>query len=324
MTKQELDLMVSQIKSDDTKIFSITPRSLLNALGCQKRTCNNLRYVNNFLSSNQLEVTPDFSDGWIDGEIILRHKKKATSKVEKDPIRKLAVLEAANKAPITINNDALLQEAMTTMIYYDYSQLPVTNGARNLQGFISWKTIGSASANGNKSSFVKDYVDKNIRSLSLDTPLLSAVEDVYKNDFIVVQKQDKTLCGIVTTADLSSQFLLTTEPFLLLEQIEKQIRTILNGKFLLEELAQFKNQDDKRTIECIDDLTFGEYLRLMQATENWVKLKLSIDRVQFLQYLEEVRLIRNDVMHFSPDGIDDEQRKKLIRMADFLAKICKN
>lgn len=324
MTRQELDLMVSKIQEDDSATFKLTPRMLLNALGCQKRTINNLRIVDNFLSSNQLEVSPDYSDCWIDIEIILRHKKKATSKVEKDPIRKLAVLEAANHVPITINNDAPLEEAVTTMIYYDYSQLPVTTGIRNPIGFISWKTIGSAIANGNKSNSVKDYVDKNLKILPLDTALLSAVEVVYKHDFIVVQKSDKTLCGIVTTADLSSQFLSVTEPFLLLEQIEKHIRRILDGKFLVEELVQFNNLEENRNIECIDDLTFGDYLRLMQAKENWSKLKLCIDRNMFLKNLDEVRQIRNDVMHFSPEGIDDEQRSKLLRMAEFLAKICKS
>jgi predicted transcriptional regulator len=322
MPEQELDLMVSKIQEDDSATFEITPRMLLNSLGCQKRTSNNMRIVDTFLSSHQLEVTPDYSNGWIDGKITLRHKKRATSKVGKDPIRKLAVLEAANQVPMTINNDAPLQEAVTKMIYFDYSQLPVTTG-RTPIGFISWKSIGSAIANGNESKLVKDYVNKNLKILPLDTPLLSAVEVIYKNDFIVVQKPDRTLCGIVTTADLSSQFLLVTEPFLLLEQIEKHIRRILDGKFLVEELAQFKNQDDKRTIECIDDLTFGEYLILMQTEDNWKKLELCIDRSYFLQNLEDIRQIRNDVMHFSPEGIDDDQRNKLLRMAEFLAKIYK-
>jgi len=323
MPEQELDLMVAKIQEDDSATFDITPRMLLNSLGCQKRTSNNNRIVDTYLSSHQLEVTPDYSNGWIDGKITLRHKKRATSKVGKDLIRKLAILEAANQIPTTINNDATLEEAKTMMIYYDYSQLPVTNGGKTAIGFISWKTIGSAIANGNESKLVKDYVNKNLRSLPLDTPLLSAVEVIYKDDFIVVHKPDKTLCGIVTTADLSSQFLLVTEPFLLIEQIEKHIRRILDGKFLVEELEKFIATEDKRGIESIDDLTFGEYLRLMQTEENWAKLELCISRRQFLQNLEKVRIIRNDIMHFNPEGIDDEQRNELLRMADFLAKICK-
>ncbi len=294
MTKQELDLMVSKIKEDDSATFMITPRMLFNALGCQRRTCNNLQCVGSFLTTNQLEVSPDYSEGWFDGEIILKHKKKATSKIEKDPVRKLAVLEAANRAPITINNDATLQEAVTIMMYNDYSQLPVITGGRNPIGYISWKTIGSGLTCGNMSTLVKDYVEKNFKILSLNTSLLSAVRIVYENDFIVVQKPDKTLCGIVTTADLSSQFLLATEPFLLLEQIENHIRKILDGKFLVEELNTFKNQDTSRTIECIDDLTFGEYLKLMQSEENWEKLKLHSSRKLFYKTLK--KLGRSEMM----------------------------
>ncbi len=323
MTKQELDLMVSKIHEDDSATFDLTPRKLLNALGCYKRTSNNLRYVQNFLTSSQLEVTPDFSEGWIDGKIELKHKKKATTKVENDPVRKLSILEAANRTPIVINNDATLIEAVTIMIYNDYSQLPVVTGGRNLIGYISWKSIGTFLTSGKKSEIVKDYVDRNLQILALDTPLLSAVKIVYENDFIVVQKSDKTLCGIVTTADLSSQFLLSTEPFLLLEQIENHIRKILNGKFLVEELKVFKKQEDNRIIECIDDLNFGEYLLLMQTEKNWNKLQLNIDRKKFLLYLEGIRQIRNDVMHFSPEGIDETQRESLVQMSKLLSKITK-
>jgi hypothetical protein len=53
------------------------------------------------------------------------------------------------------------------------------------------------------------------------------------------------------------------------------------------------------------------YVRLVQNEENWSKLGLAIDRVEFARVLDRVREIRNDVMHFDPDGLDDTVRNEL-------------
>ena len=44
---------------------------------------------------------------------------------------------------------------------------------------------------------------------------------------------------------------------------------------------------------------------------------MSIDRKEFVKHLDEVRRIRNDVMHFNPDGLSEEQTKKLRDIAKF-------
>jgi len=68
--------------------------------------------------------------------------------------------------------------------------------------------------------------------LDYETPLLEAIATVIKKEFIIVQKQDKTVSGIVTIADISTQFLTVSEPFLLLEQIENHIRQIYRWEIL--------------------------------------------------------------------------------------------
>jgi hypothetical protein len=139
-----------------------------------------------------------------------------------------------------------------------------------------------------------------------------------------VQKQDKTLSGIVTTADISSQFLTLTEPFLILEQIENHIRQLLDGKFLIEEIQAMASENSTgREICCIDDLTFGEYVKLIENPVQWDKLKLTIERGPFVKQLNKIREIRNDIMHFDPEGITGEQRADLRSMARFLQELRK-
>jgi hypothetical protein len=52
-------------------------------------------------------------------------------------------------------------------------------------------------------------------------------------------------------------------------------------------------------------------------------LELALDRRTFVKDLEEVRGIRNDDMHFDPEGIDYSELKKLRDFAGFLQRIQK-
>lgn len=323
MPSEEFEELVKEIK-ENNKEFKITPRNLLKAFDIERRTQNNKNIVNKFLDGNQLEVNPSYINTWIDGEIIIKHKKKARSKNESDPIQRLKLLPAANNTPVTVNRDAKLSEAVTLMMMNNFSQLPVISGTRNVVGIISWETIGCALANNHKSDEAKDFMSTTFTSLDYETPLLEAISIIIDKEFVLVQKQDKTLSGIVTTADISTQFLTLTEPFLILEQIENHIRQILDEKFLVEEIQAIasKNGTD-RDICCIDDLTFGEYVRLLENPAHWEKLKLAIEHTPFIKQLNKIREIRNDIMHFDPEGITEEQRADLRRMARFLQEIRK-
>ena len=207
------------------------------------------------------------------------------------------------------------------MMMKGFSQLPVVSGPRDVIGLISLEEIGCRLANGETSKKVGDFVKKELTILDYDTPLLEAISVVIREGVVLVKKtSDKSLCGIVTIADISSQFFMLSEPFLYLEQIENHIRRLLNGKFLLKDIQEL-SLDKTRKVSSIDDLNFGAYVRLIENPDHWEKLKLTIDRKIFMGELAAVRSIRNDIMHFDPEGITDNQRESLRRVADFLTKI---
>jgi len=60
---------------------------------------------------------------------------------------------------------------------------------------------------------------------------------------------------------------------------------------------------------------------LLQKEDRWEKLQLLIDRGSFIKRLEEIRDIRNDVMHFDPDGISEEDLQVLRDFTLFLQSI---
>ena len=148
-------------------------------------------------------------------------------------------------------------------------------------------------------------MEPNYQLISYDTSLFKALPMIIEHDYVLVENSFKEICGIVTASDLSLQFKQLTEPFLLVAEIENYIRQILK-KLSKEELANAKDERDTcRIIESVADLTFGEYLRLFQNPNYWNKLSLSIDRGTFCDHLEKIKNVRNNIMHFDPDGLDE-------------------
>ena len=131
------------------------------------------------------------------------------------------------------------------------------------------------------------------------------MEVIAKHQYVLVQLPDKRISGIITAADLTLQFQQLTEPFLLLGEIEQHIRSLIAGKFTAQQLEAFRDpSDESRKIENVADLTAGEYVRILQDPGCWEKLTLGIDRALFVEKLDAVRVIRNEVMHFDPDPLD--------------------
>lgn len=315
-----LEALAKEIRETNSA-KKITPRALVAAVGYEKRSPGACILIDRFLEENDLEVEPHYLEVWIDSVIELRPKPRAKKRRREDPIKRIGLLRAANIRPTTVDNSDKLDKAITLMMMNNYSQLPVVSGARKVVGFISWETIGESRSKGIITNEVKDYKREGIKVFKRDMPLMQAIWEIYQNDFIVVIENDGSPCGIVTTADVSSQFLTWTEPFVMLEQIENQVRQLLDEKILMEDLKKVCHEEG-REVNAIDDLTFGEYQRLFENPKYWERIGLkSVDRVLFVKMFDDVRNIRNDVMHFDPEGIDEVSREKLKSMSNFLAKL---
>ena len=62
-------------------------------------------------------------------------------------------------------------------------------------------------------------------------------------------------------------------------------------------------------------------MRLLQDPKMWAKIDLQLDRGEFVAQLDKIRLIRNDVMHFDPDGIAEDDLETLRRFTQFVQTI---
>ena len=121
---------------------------------------------------------------------------------------------------------------------------------------------------------------------------------------------------------MSRQFQQLTEPFLLLGEVEQHVRKLIVGRFTPEQLKGACDPDDgDRIIDTVADLTIGEYVRLLENPQNWEKLGVQIDRALFIEQLQNIRRIRNEVMHFDPDPPSGEDLASLRRFVRFMQSL---
>ncbi len=235
-----------------------------------------------------------------------------------DPTYRIGRLESANTAPLCVKPEDSVTKAVTLMLSHDFSQLPIMANERNVKGIISWRSIGRRMTLGRKCDTVGDCSDP-FEVIGRDVSLFAAIPRIVTNEFVLIRGPNGIITGIVTTADISLQFEQLGEPFLLLGEIENHIRLLISDKFTREQLASARDPGDShREIEDVADLTLGECIRLIEQPDKWATLKLNADRVVFVRQLDEVRNIRNNVMHFDPDGIGPSDHGKLRAFVNFM------
>jgi CBS domain-containing protein len=239
-----------------------------------------------------------------------------------DPTFRIGSLPAANKQLTTVGQDDSLKKAVTKMMQLDYSQLPIMHGEREVKGMISWKSIASRYALGGECCKVQNCRE-DAQVIDGNGTLFDAIPTIVKHGYVLVRDpQDRRITGIVTASDLSLQFQQLAEPFLLLREIELHIRQLLDNKVLPEDFDWLASADSTAPKPIsISDLSFGEYVRLLQRPQVWHRLSLNIDQASPTVQLEEVRQIRNDVMHFDPDPMTTKQLDALKNAAKFMQQL---
>ena len=304
----------------------LTVRRLLEFFGYAKRGRVVVSKIRNALEAHGLRTSPDFESVWIDHEISIELDREsangsvATVAID-DPTVRIDALATAHHRPEVVDPDKPLHDATTVMLLNDYSQLPVTKNRRKIRGMITWKSIGSRLSSGVECSLVRHCMNPHVQEVRLGTPLLDAVSAIASHGYTLVRSSTDEIVGIVTTSDLSREFHELASPFLLIGEIEKYLHTLVHGQFTTEVIQAALPEG--LTATGTADLTLGGYCRLLQNPANWGKLRLEFSREPFVERLEAVREIRNEVMHFRPDGLDPEKQQTLQGLVAFFRHLAR-
>lgn len=310
-------------------------RELLSIFGHSRRGKHVIRRIKNALREKGLKTWPRFDSAHIDARIEIVPVDDAEESagevepenvddiapVDEDPVPRLAQLQAADREPVSVNRDDRLNRATTLMLQNDFSQLPVMQSERNLNGYISWETIGENRVTDGEPEYVREVMAPNPRVLSANTPLMQAVAEIQKHEFVLVEGAENKIRGPVTTFDITNRFRKLAEPFLRVGEIEGQLRRLVS-RLPTQRIQDAQDpQDTERTVESVTDLTFGEHVRLLENEDNWQHLGLNLDRRAVVKRMHRVREIRNRVMHFEPDGISEADSLVLHRTSGFLKRL---
>lgn len=348
---ERLGLVAAELKKGH-KPAPITVRELLSWFGAQRRGSIIAFLINEELTSVGLKTKPDFYVTYIDGRIEFElsendadeHSEREPPELETtslsggpgeegegthirrvlstDPTYRIGRLRWANVTPTSLAPNQSVMQAVTVMLTNDFSQLPVMVGEREVKGAVSWSSIGKSLALGEKCLEVRECMESP-RIISSDTSLFDAITEIVKHQYVLVRDPSNKISGIVTTSDLSLEFQQLTEPFLLLAEIENHVRYLIQkGGFTTKQLQQYcEHESDQSAADGVFGLAFGDYIRLLESEESWGQLSLALDRAIFIKKLDEAREIRNNVMHFDPDGITDQELDALRKFAGFLQKL---
>jgi len=312
----------------------LTVREFIGRWNAKRRGYRIVDKIRTDLEKRQLTTTPPFTDGWIDAVITIERVPASTTAApeKNDQLNAVAgttpnqvtlqvrSLESANSGVVSVSPNTELKEAQTLMMSKDYSQLAVVSGQRDLRGAVSWESIARARALNPGATLTDATVPTN--TVRPDDDLLAQIPMIAEAGYVFVVDKDRSLSGIVTTADLSLQFAELATPFLVLAEIERRVRRLIDDKFESEELQAGVAPDDPgRSVTCADDLTFGEYKRLLEKPDNWERLGLNLERTVFIKSLDEVREIRNEIMHFSPDPLEAAQNRTLRNFVRWLRQL---
>jgi hypothetical protein len=149
--------------------------------------------------------------------------------------------------------------------------------------------------------------------------LIDLLPTLAEHDFVLVRDQRNAIAGIVTAADVAQAYGDLAGHFLLIGEMDRRLRQVIAGAFTLPEVTKLCDPKGER-ITSFGDMSVGDYKRVLENPELWQQLGWPLDRRVFIERLEEIRKIRNNVMHFNssdplPKGDVDKIRNlnKLLR-----------
>lgn len=315
------ELLADAASRDQASPRRLTIRDFLAHWGQTRRTGTVIALIRGDLADKGLTTRPPFTEGRVEDEIEIIPVDMASRNLETLPgdgerqdtedvaEQVSASARIGSLTPpklVSVFPESTLLYARTVMLEKKFSQLAVIDGNGTLHGAISWESIGKAYVASEPPKLADAIAPATV--VDHDAFLLDQLGVIYDKGFVFVRGADRArVTGIVTAADLTRQFGNLARPFMLIEEVEIRLRLRADEAYTLTELRDAVQKHRREGISQAADFTLRDYWYLMRPEENWAKLGWSVDREYFIDCLDKVVEIRNDLMHFTTDDIDRAQ-----------------
>ena len=268
------------------------------------------------LDNHSLETRPDFRKVSLDATIALVAQPTVIDDQEPSDVESstdandlevgltLGNVPSALAGITSVKPEDSLETAMTLMRLNDFSQLAVMTSPHTLRGSVTWRSIAKALAH-ESGAILADAIEP-ARERAFDQDLVDVLVTLYDHEFVFVRNSENKISGIVTSSDVVKLYGETATPFFILGEIDHLLRGLVSDEWTIEQVIEVCDPDIERRIESHDDLTFGDYQRMVEHPERFEVLGWPLDRRTFVKALDDVREIRNRVAHFDPDPLEPE------------------
>lgn len=246
------------------------------------------------------------------GALNVRREVAEAPSLAGDAESTIAMLPSANLrlGLCTVHEADSIVKAISLMSARDFSQVPVLRGPSYCVGVVTWRSIGRYVATRGRMPVTVGEGVEHVRIHPPHAHLFEVVADVVRDGCVLVRGHNNNLLqGIVTVSDLAGLFGQQLEPFVLVGEIERGLRSLLR-RALGEERITLTGTAPVEAAP-VEDLTIGAMKRLLENPANWQRLGLPLDRAVFVSVLDGVRETRNDLMHFAPEPFEPGDLQQL-------------
>jgi predicted transcriptional regulator len=213
-------------------------------------------------------------------------------------------LPSASREVSSVSPEATFDEAITLMLTDDFSQLAVMTGPKSLKGAVTWKSIARA-RNANPDAKLSEAIVK-AEAVLYTADLIDMLPVIQHEEFVFVRGADRSVTGIVTLADVVDVYGQMASPFFMIGRIDQSLRRITESAFPMNTITPLCDPDGLRGLSSCDQLTMGDYQRILENPDCWIKLGWPLHRKTFCARLETIAKIRNNIMHFNNDPLPDD------------------
>ncbi len=217
-------------------------------------------------------------------------------------------------------------DAIERLVDNSFSQIPVTDKTGRIIGVFSWKSFGKRVADLHAAKIkptslaIRDAMEPARfigREVYIDTET-----DWGDIDHVLVGTEDDLL-GILCIADVFGRLNDFAEAFVLLYEIEHEIRDlicdVMDEAGLDQLLANMQLPPNAKPPKKLEECTFNQYKSLICSKSNWGLFEPMFDTLRELVDADfgEVNELRNIVFHFRR-GITPKDTDRLRRFRDRL------
>ncbi|GAA0908516.1 restriction system modified-DNA reader domain-containing protein [Virgisporangium aurantiacum] len=318
---------------------SLTVRDMLRLWGADDRDREVTTQIDADLANHGLTTEPDFRAVSLDrvvrmvtleqsprdpSESLFTHEDPARPVVDADQDVETEIgltlgnLLPARRVLVSVSPGASFEEAVTAMQLNDFSQLPVLVNPRTLHGTVSWKSIAEAK-HLDPDAVLADAIDRTAQVFDYDTRLLDVLKVLREDGFLFVRDYDRTIIGIITGSDVVGKYDETATPFFLIGEVDQELRQVIHSAFTVDEMRDACKKAGL-SFRSKDELTIGQYQAVLDNPACWAKLGWRLSRKLFVERLNELRKVRNAVMHFNPDPVNPHDVEKLRNFLNLIRK----